>query len=55
MPKTIQQLENDLTGRKRIKNAVNRAYGVYAAHVDTEEGSFRSKRGTRFNRGKQIN
>lgn len=55
MPKTITQLENELTGRKRIKNAVNRAYGVYSAHVDTDQGSLLSKRGIRFNRGKQIN
>lgn len=38
MKKTITQLEHELKGWKRIKNAVNRAYGVYAAHVDTNEG-----------------
>lgn len=55
MKKTITQLEHELNGRKRIKNAVNLAYGVYAAHVELDEGSFMSNRGKRTNRGVKIN
>lgn len=54
MPKTIQQLQNELTGRKRIKKAAERAWLFNNAFFLDGRMSYFSNR-FKTNRGKEIN
>jgi len=54
MKPTINQRQNILNGERKVKEQANYAYHelLYSC---SEIGSYFSKRGTRCNRGKQIN
>lgn len=54
MKKTIQQLENELTGRRKLKEKANHAITVWYYSIETE-GSYFTDRGKRTNRGIKIN